>query len=114
MTDFRAAIIELCTELTACAHESQPPVAEAFAYAVEKLRELCAQYGWQPIESAPRGRTRIIVFRPVFDGTYIPQVGMDYFDHAYNGGTWMLSNRNTQPTMWQPFPDVVMPEAPRT
>ena len=103
MTDLRAAIMELCTELTACAHESQPPVAEAFAYAVEKLRELCAQYGWQPIESAPKGGSPIIVARIVDGRIYWV---LDAKWTAPIGFYGICGTSVPTPTHWMPLPEV--------
>lgn len=62
--------------------------------------------GWQDISTAPRDGTHIIVFRPVYDGQYIPQVGVDYFKKwsAEPNGSWMKSRADCQPTHWMPFP----------
>ena len=57
---------------------------------------------WKPIETAPRNGSDIIVYRPHFDGDYIPQVGYDYWMKA---GGWARSRRDTQPTHWMPFPE---------
>lgn len=54
---------------------------------------------WQDIASAPRDGTEIIVFRPKFDGQYIPRIGLDYYKTA-----WMHSREDCQPTHWQPLP----------
>lgn len=59
---------------------------------------------WQPISTAPRDGTKIIVFRPVFDGTYIPEVGVDWFGVYCGRRCWAKSREDTQPTMWQPMP----------
>jgi hypothetical protein len=59
---------------------------------------------WQPIASAPRDKTMIIVYRPRASGRHIPLVGEDYFDPDYFGGRWMKSNDDSVPTHWQPLP----------
>lgn len=59
---------------------------------------------WQPIETAPRDGTDIIVYRPNFDGDYIPEVGTDYWMTKLIEPTWAKSRRDCQPTHWQPFP----------
>jgi hypothetical protein len=60
---------------------------------------------WQPIKTAPKDGTTILVFRPEATGQYIPLVGSDYFDPTYNGGRWMRSNPDTRPTHWMPLPE---------
>lgn len=61
--------------------------------------------GWLPIETAPRDGTRIIVYRPKFDGDYIPQVGWDFWmTHGLLDPTWGKSRRDCPPSHWQPFP----------
>lgn len=41
--------------------------------------------GWRDISTAPMDGKYIIVFRPVYDGQYIPQVGGDYFKKWFCG-----------------------------
>jgi hypothetical protein len=60
---------------------------------------------WQPIGTAPRDGTDIIVYRPKFDGQYIPEVGTDYWHERLN--CWGKSRPDTLPTHWQPFPQPV-------
>lgn len=60
---------------------------------------------WQPIETAPRDGTNIIVYRPKFHGNYIPQVGTDYWmTKGLFVPTWGKSRKDVPPTHWQPFP----------
>ena len=60
---------------------------------------------WQPIETAPKDGTDILVFRPRFDGNYIPQVGQDWWMRAsYTGDCWAKSRADCQPTHWMPLP----------
>lgn len=101
MTDLQAAVLELCTELTACAHESQPPVAEAFAYAVEKLRELCAQYGWQPIESAPKDGTPILVITRDGDVLSVKHYANNCWQLTFDCAVYV-----DDPAGWMPLPKV--------
>jgi hypothetical protein len=56
---------------------------------------------WQPIETAPKDGTRIIVYRPHFDDKYIPEVGVDRW---FENRCWGHSREDCQPTMWQPMP----------
>ena len=57
---------------------------------------------WQPIATAPRDGTDIIVYRPTCKpNVYIPQVGTDYF----NKSGWQNSTDADQPTHWMPLPD---------
>jgi hypothetical protein len=61
---------------------------------------------WQPIETAPRDGTRIIVYRPKFDGNYIPQVGYDFWmTGSYYSECWGKSRKDCPPTHWMPFPE---------
>jgi hypothetical protein len=64
---------------------------------------MCSE--WRDIETAPRDGTNIIVYRPNFDGNYIPQVGTDYWmTRGVLEPTWGRSRKDCQPTHWQPFP----------
>jgi hypothetical protein len=61
--------------------------------------------GWQPIETAPKDGTKIIVYRPKADTGYIPHVGMDYWmKTSYGSYCWGKSRIDTKPTHWMPFP----------
>lgn len=62
---------------------------------------------WQPIATAPRDGSRVLVYRPSFDGDYIPRVGVDYYatTHYTEGKTWMRSREDCQPTHWMPLPE---------
>lgn len=57
---------------------------------------------WQPIETAPRDGSDIIVYRPKANGDYIPHVGVDYW---FKGYCWGKSNHECQPTHWTPLPE---------
>jgi hypothetical protein len=57
---------------------------------------------WQPIETAPKDGTDIIVYRPNFDSNYIPIVGVDYWSKRLN--CWGKSRADTPPVKWQPMP----------
>ena len=59
---------------------------------------------WQPISTAPKDGTRIIVYRPNARGKYISKVGLDYWSEEL-GDCWAKSNFETQPTHWQPLPN---------
>jgi len=67
--------------------------------------------GWQPIETAPKDGTLIIVYRPSGKSKNIPKVGTDYFGEIYDGATkvWMKSSSGTEPTHWMPLP---LPQPP--
>lgn len=61
---------------------------------------------WMPIDTAPRDGTDIIVYRPKFDGDYIPRVGTDYWmTNGVLAPTWGKSRKDCEPTHWMPFPD---------
>ena len=56
------------------------------------------------MDEAPRDGTRIWVYRPVFDGNYIPEVGLDYFGPTSRGvGAWMRSREDCPPKAWIPL-----------
>lgn len=59
---------------------------------------------WRPISTAPKDGTYIIVYRPKFDGGYIPRVGIDYWSEKLHG-VWAKSRKDTPPTHWMPLPD---------
>jgi len=63
---------------------------------------------WQPIETAPKDGTDIIVYRPKFDGDYIPQVGVDWWmlpsKTGFYSECWAKSRKDCPPTHWQPLP----------
>ncbi len=59
---------------------------------------------WQPIETAPRDGTRIIVYRP-HNNEYCPKIGTDRWKEIDGRMTWAHSNEATQPTQWMPLPD---------
>lgn len=55
---------------------------------------------WQPIETAPRDGTRILVFYPVLDG-HIFTAGFEF--GTWQSGIW--DGRREQPTHWMPLPE---------
>ena len=56
---------------------------------------------WQPIKSAPRDGTRIIVYRP---GKHnYPKVAVDFCHAPIN--CWWHSPSDGQPTHWMPLPE---------
>ncbi len=59
---------------------------------------------WQPIETAPKDGTRILVYRP---GKHnYPKVGIDFWQvnrAPYN--CWWHSPSDHQPTHWTPLPE---------
>lgn len=57
--------------------------------------------GWQPIETAPKDGTRILVFRENEDGHEQKRIGVDYFKR----GVWWLSRTQMRPTHWMPLPE---------
>jgi hypothetical protein len=57
---------------------------------------------WQPIETAPKDGTKIIVYRP--NAEYQPIVGVDYWSKEL-GNVWANSNEHRQPTHWMPLPE---------
>jgi hypothetical protein len=60
---------------------------------------------WQPIATAPKDGSKIIVYRTMFDGDYIPQVGVDWWGTFGSRDTWAKSRPDTPPVMWQPMPE---------
>lgn len=60
---------------------------------------------WQSMDTAPKDGTKIIVFRPVHDGDYIPMVGVDWWGTFGSVETWGKSRPDTQPVAWQPMPE---------
>lgn len=60
---------------------------------------------WQPIKTAPKDGTVIIVYRPKFDGKYIPRVGTDIWGNFAGTDCWGGSRSDTPPTHWMPLPE---------
>jgi len=60
---------------------------------------------WRPIETAPKDGSDIIVYRPKHDGTYIPQVGIDWWMTKGIRPCWGKSRADCQPTHWMPLPE---------
>jgi len=59
---------------------------------------------WQPIETAPRDGTWVIVYRPNAN-EYIRHIGQDHWRLDLEGGCWGGSPALCQPTHWMPFPE---------
>jgi hypothetical protein len=96
------------TEGFAWDSEEQDEVNRALARALARVAIAAMEPKWQPIDTAPKDGTDIIVYRPKFDGPYIPEVGTDYWHERLN--CWGNSRSNTPPTHWQPFPKPVAEE----
>ena len=56
---------------------------------------------WQPIETAPRDGTTILVWRKYEYSYDHLRMGLD----RYVDGIWRFSRRDMQPTHWMPLPD---------
>lgn len=87
--------------------EKYEPLAGAVIREAERLFKLrtVPQTAWAPIETAPKDGTDIIVYRPKFDGDYIPRVGTDYWMLKLLEPTWAKSRKDCPPTHWMPFPE---------
>ena len=67
---------------------------------------------WQPIETAPKNGTRIIVYRPEgYETSYVPSIGEDFWHKGLE--KWANSNKYQRPTHWQPLPGPP-PPSPKT
>lgn len=64
---------------------------------------------WQPIETAPRNGTYILVFRPT-ETTQKRRVGCDVWDVT---NVWWCSRSDGQPTHWMPLPSPPTPASQR-
>lgn len=63
---------------------------------------------WQPIETAPRDGTVILVYRPLGrkNSTYGGRVGIDAFGTVSSyPQEWSQSLRFAKPTHWMPLPE---------
>ncbi len=58
---------------------------------------------WQPISTAPKDGTRILVCRP--KGFSVNRVGVDMFMECGGRKSWIHSEDNFQPTHWMPLPE---------
>lgn len=82
--------------------------------------------GWQPIETAPRDKTRIIVSVPSVHSAYPDIIGVAYFDPEDHAGTWwwggtqldhyhndcIEEGNSGPPTHWMPLPAPPVMAAP--
>jgi hypothetical protein len=59
---------------------------------------------WQPIDTAPKDGTMILVFRFHADRVR-PRIHVARFYDKYNCWGTVPSNYSTQPTHWMPLPD---------
>ena len=96
---------QLKQEVSDITHEFDRKVAmQVIDYLSEKgyLKE-----EWRPIETAPKTGEKILVYRPVHDGDYIPVTGEDYWGSTMFDpeGCWMRSRSDCQPTHWRPLPE---------
>src|SRR5260221_11455258 len=55
---------------------------------------------WQPIETAPKDRTKVILYIPPYEYLYTGK----YFDKQWSIDQWH-TGRGDNPTHWMPFPD---------
>jgi hypothetical protein len=88
----------------AVAEEKQTEIGSPVAELVIQ-RLLSAGYvierGWQPIETAPRDETRVLVFAPAAGSEY--PASAQRVDRWHNGGWGQM--RTAQPyTLWRPLP----------
>lgn len=82
--------------------------AQGYFIAPEKHRNFAEQVVaayeaalWQPIETAPRDGTRVLVFAPAAGSEY--PANTQRVDRWHNGGWWQM--RPAQPyTRWRPLP----------
>lgn len=64
---------------------------------MKTLKQLANQYTWQPIETAPKDGTTMLLWHKDFDfGT-----GVSYWSETYNK---FLVGERPQPTHWMPLP----------
>lgn len=69
------------------------------ATSITELQAQLQQYQWQPIETAPKDGTVILVSRNIESGYEKRVIGTDYF----KDGSWWLSRAEMQPTHWMPL-----------
>ena len=79
-------------------------IAQPLARCWQDLAQLaieCLATQWQPIETAPRDGSKILVYRPY--GSKHHMIGTDEWSVAL-GDVWQHSGFHNQPTHWQPLP----------
>ncbi len=103
--DYKAA---LDTFDRAEVHEANTALAIAMAYSAhrESIRaalELADRMQWQPIETAPKDDTEVLLYWPYWNkhraitGSYSPSL-------KEFKSEWCLSSNQEQPTHWMPLP----------
>ena len=70
---------------------------------LRQLRAAGVMPQWQPIETAPKDGTRVLVWRRDEDGYTHRRVGVDHFNVEI--GKWWRSRRDMYPTHWMPLPE---------
>ena len=58
---------------------------------------------WQPIDTAPKDRTKVLTYGPLKDGSGFYQEVQGYWKSGY----WpvVLMHNSLEPTHWMPLPD---------
>lgn len=69
--------------------------------AAEEIERLRAMMAWQPITTAPKDGTAILVWRPKEVDGPGAHVGVDW----WSGNSWYRSRTYQQPTRWMPLPE---------
>lgn len=80
--------------------DTKPTIAKAIALLKKDLIEECGAYAvWQPIETAPKDGTEILLYS-------LNDIGLCYWrdDFVMQGWTWGLEKRFNNPTHWMPLP----------
>ena len=81
-------------------HEFYDPVEAAFLTQIlARIRKLESQIAWQPIETAPKDGTKVLLADS--------SVAADgYFDYLLNkgNGSWVWPYVKREPTHWKPMP----------
>ncbi len=83
---------------------------ECMAEAAAEIERLRAAQAWQPIETAPRDGTEVIMFGHGCLGAGFYEAGGNY-RRGDDGWWWemdrgdLLTAKNADPTHWRPLPD---------
>ncbi len=82
-------------------HNYTPPYIEALTHAIEHMK----RDQWQPIETAPKDGTGVLLCISIGDGHHVQYTG------SYHDGHWWVTNFSGgdeywyTPTDWMPLPE---------
>lgn len=66
---------------------------------------------WQPIETAPKDGTWVLLYDPSCDISRGGRIGVGSYEDDFGDGSWIFDDTGSIP--WEPFPTHWMPLPPK-